>query len=402
MTPRGRGVTPRRSPRRVEAFGGVVTVAQRPQQHLALAPAHLGLADLDQVVGRARELLLGRVGDVELMRRALGHALQARGGVRRVAERGVLEPPLGADVARHHRPGVQADAHLEAVVQLLLAQPAVERLHPPEHVARGLERPIGMVLLLQRRAEDGHDAVAHVGHERAAVVEDRLAHLGQVAVERLDHALRLERLREAREPAQVAEHDRRLAAHAAQPDAVGGGQDLVDHGLGDEARERVAGLRALEGDREPVDAPSRQDRQHAGDDRVDDGDDRAAVERELDADQQDRQRRAGRSRRRARTRRTSSATSGVSTDIATTSSTFTHSGPERSGKPSHRGRDRDGLDLRPGHQLVAGRRGRVAVLQPRRDRADDHELAAHVGRVRAGRSRRRRSGRSDSVRGGPG
>ena len=53
-----------------------------------------------------------------------------------------------------------------------------------EHVARGGQRAVGVVVLRQRRAEDGHDAVAHVGHERAAVVEDRLAHRGQVAVQR--------------------------------------------------------------------------------------------------------------------------------------------------------------------------------------------------------------------------
>ena len=133
-----------------------------------------------------------------------------------------------------------------------------------------------MVVLLQRRAEHGHDAVAHVGHERAAVVEDRLAHLGQVAVERLDHALRLERLREAREPAQVAEHDRRLAAHAAEAHAVGVGQHLVDDRLGHEARERVARLLALERHGQAVDRGGQQDRGDAGDERVDDRDDRAA------------------------------------------------------------------------------------------------------------------------------
>ena len=67
-----------------------------------------------------------------------------------------------------------------------------------EHVARGGERAVGVVGLLERRAEDGHDAVAHVGDERAAVVEDRLAHRGQVAVEGVDDLGRLERLGEAR------------------------------------------------------------------------------------------------------------------------------------------------------------------------------------------------------------
>ena len=55
------------------------------------------------------------------------------------------------------------------------------------------------------------------------------------------------------EAAQVAEHDRRLAAHAAEPHALGVGQHLVDDGLGHEARERVARLLALERHGQPVD-----------------------------------------------------------------------------------------------------------------------------------------------------
>ena len=50
-----------------------------------------------------------------------------------------------------------------------------------EHLARGRERAVGVVGLLDRRAEHGHDPVALVGDERAAVVEDRLGHLLEVA-----------------------------------------------------------------------------------------------------------------------------------------------------------------------------------------------------------------------------
>ena len=265
---------------------------------------------------------------------------------------------------------------------------SLKPLHPVEHLARGLQRTIGVVLLLQRRAEDGHDAVAHVGHERAAVVEDRLAHLGQVAVQRLDHALRFERLREAGEAAQVAEHDRRLAAHAAEPDAVSRGQDLVDDRLRDEAREGVAGLGALEGHREPVDARRGQDRQHAGDHGVDHGDDRAVVERELGADEHDGERQQA-DRHDEHEAPDSSAVSGVSTDSATTSSTLSHAGPVRSGKPSMAVCGRDGLDLGPGHQPVARGRGRVPVLQ---DGADTPTITSlpRTSAGRVGRSRRRR------------
>ena len=83
--------------------------------------------------GGVAEPLARRVRHVELVRRVLGHRLEPRGGVRRVADRRVLEPPRRAHVARHHRAGVQPDAHLEAVAELALAHPGVELLEPLEH-----------------------------------------------------------------------------------------------------------------------------------------------------------------------------------------------------------------------------------------------------------------------------
>ncbi len=59
-----------------------------------------------------------------------------------------------------------------------------------EHLACRRDRPVGVVGLLERGAEDGHDPVAHVGDEGAAVVHDRVAHLLQVVVEDVDHRVR--------------------------------------------------------------------------------------------------------------------------------------------------------------------------------------------------------------------
>ena len=107
-----------------------------------------------------------------------------------------------------------------------------------------------MVGLLDRGAEHGHDPVAHVGDQRAAVVHDRVAHLREVVVEHLDHLVRRQRLGEAGEAAQVAEQHRALAPHAAQPQVVVGAlEHLVDDRLGDEAGEGVAHPLALEGGR---------------------------------------------------------------------------------------------------------------------------------------------------------
>ena len=260
--------------------------------------------------------------------------------------------------------GVEADAHLEAFVQALLAQPAVEPVQPVEHVARGRERAVGVVLLLQRRAEHGHDAVAHVGDERAAVVEDRLAHRGQVAVQRRDDLLRLERLGERREAAQVAEHDGRLRARrrGARPRRL---EDLVDDGLGHEAGERVARLLALERDGQAVDARRGQrSRAMPASDGVDDRDDRAVVEQ-----------RAARRRgtRRARRRRSPSARPVRIRSAASGASSAEHDEQQRVHPPrnraaagSRRARSRSRW---PGSRgpasRVAGGRGLVKVLQRR-------------------------------------
>ncbi len=77
----------------------------------------------------------------------------------------------------------------------LLGHPLVEaRQAHVEHLARRGECAVGVVVLLERRAEDGHDPVAHVGDEGAAVVHDRVAHLLQVVVQHLDHPIGVQRL----------------------------------------------------------------------------------------------------------------------------------------------------------------------------------------------------------------
>jgi hypothetical protein len=73
--------------------------------------------------------------------------------------------------------------------------PVVELLQPLQLRARGGERAVGVVGHLDRRSEDGHDPVAHVVDERAAVGNDRVVdHRGQVAVEDADHLIGFELL----------------------------------------------------------------------------------------------------------------------------------------------------------------------------------------------------------------
>ena len=64
-----------------------------------------------------------------------------------------------------------------------------------------------------------------------------------------------------REAAEVAEHDGGLALDAAEAQTVGAPQHLLDHRLGDEARERLARVGALEGDGDAVDGGGQQQRE---------------------------------------------------------------------------------------------------------------------------------------------
>src|SRR5829696_9730237 len=138
-------------------------LSKRPNSDPGAAPPHRVLVDEDQAPP-VREGGAGRLGDEELMRRALGHPLEPRGRVGGVADRGVLDPPLGADLPGHDAAAVDADADLEAFAEPPGADPLVEsgQAHG-EHLLGGGDRTAGVVGLLDRRSEDGHDAVAHVG-----------------------------------------------------------------------------------------------------------------------------------------------------------------------------------------------------------------------------------------------
>ena len=67
---------------------------------------------------------------------------------------------------------------------------------------------------------------------------------------------------------------------------------------------------------------------------------------------------------------------GATRPSSTISATSSAPGTERSGSPRRAGVDRARLDLRPGHVVVARRRGGVEVLERRRRRADHHDLVA--------------------------
>ena len=104
-------------------------------------------------------------------------------------------------------PLFDADTHVYVLPESVRAQPVVEARETHfDHVACGRESAIGVVLDLDRRAERREEAVASVRDERPTVLEDRVARLVEVAVERIDHELGRAVLRERREPSQVGEH----------------------------------------------------------------------------------------------------------------------------------------------------------------------------------------------------
>ena len=104
-----------------------------------------------------------------------------------------------------------------------------------------------MLVVRDRGAERGHDAVAHVVDDRAAVIEHRVGHQREVRVDRLDDLLDGSALGVAREPAEVSEQHR--ARQQLRPDprvAVRPREDLVHHLFGQEPHEDVADALVLE------------------------------------------------------------------------------------------------------------------------------------------------------------
>ena len=157
-----------------------------------------------------------------------------------------------------------------------------------EHLARGAQRPLGMVALLERRTEHGHDAVAHVRDQRPAGAENRLGHLVEVRVDDVDHDGGGLFLGEAREAAQVGEQHRAVALDRAEAQVLAGARDdLLDDVGRHEAREQA--VHALTFDRldEIQDRERPEQREREREQRIDEADDQAAVEGDLRGDRED-------------------------------------------------------------------------------------------------------------------
>ena len=130
------------------------------------------------------------------------------------ARRG-LEPRGGVDeVAGHHPLVARADRH-----RGLAGQHAGAGLDARPEVTDGLDQleggangPLGVVLVGDRRAPDGHHRVADELLDGAAVAIDDLARHVEVAGQQLPDGLRVAAFGERREPDEVREEDRDEAA----------------------------------------------------------------------------------------------------------------------------------------------------------------------------------------------
>ncbi len=138
------------------------------------------------------EDLAGLGGRLEPCRDVDGIACDERLPERRVA---------GDDLASRDS-YAHVDRHPEGAAELV-----VESCESVSHLSSGANGPKRIVLVEGRDPEDGHEGVADVLLDRAAVPLDDCVHDLEVAVEHSTRRLRLEPLHQRRRPHDVRKHD---------------------------------------------------------------------------------------------------------------------------------------------------------------------------------------------------
>ena len=173
----------------------------RDRLGLALEVERADLAVVDRVAGGA----IGALAD--------GHRLGATGGLQ---ARGHVDGVAGDRVGVAHRAGQDlagVHAHPQREVDVVLrARLGVDLLHRLLHAQGGADRALGVVLVGHRRAEQGHDVVADVLVDGAAVALDLLAQAPQEALDHRLEGLGVEALGHRGVAGEVGEEDGDLAA----------------------------------------------------------------------------------------------------------------------------------------------------------------------------------------------
>ena len=218
--------------RRVEPLdapdrGGAGQRAGNPEGLDGLGPT----LDVDRTerleLEQTRDETPGGLGDLHRTRG--GGLLHPGRNVDGVAHRRVLDPQVGSDCADDHQAGV--DAHPDVEVDT----PASSDLFPIRRYRRqdletGPHGPFRVVLVGDRRSEEGQDGVAHQSGQRSLVPVDGGDEVFERAVHDLGPLLGVEALRGGGRALDVAEQHRD-GAPLAQHVAGGGGRLELAHQL---------------------------------------------------------------------------------------------------------------------------------------------------------------------------
>ena len=149
----------------------------------------------------------------------LAQSLKPLRRVHDVADNGVVDPVRRADVADDQRPGMNAnaDAHPFLAGGRALVIVGGDRALDGGGCAGGA---LGRVVDLVRGAPKGHDRVADILIDRAALLLDAFGNQGEVLVDELGDFRRGHRLAGRGETGDVGEHDREFAFFGPGADPV--------------------------------------------------------------------------------------------------------------------------------------------------------------------------------------
>ena len=184
----------------------------------------LGLADdqneVDLEHSELRHLKRGAFAEDDVDVIGLGLAFEAGGQIGVVAEHGVIEALVRAEIADDAFAGVEADAGAHfperpAGRGRLGAPGIVESRQLGAHRQGRETGVLGVPRILEGGVPERHDAVGHVFIDRAVMRHDDVGHRRQIAVEKTRQLAGVEPFGDRRKPADVAEHDRQLAQLAA-------------------------------------------------------------------------------------------------------------------------------------------------------------------------------------------